>query len=106
MLLKEGVTSEQATNVRPGVDRSLKIKDPEGKWIERFKRAEFLDDKEVIGIGPVKLGHVAFVVEDPRLTAEFYAQVLGFRASIGWRTSLYSCAAIQIIISHQANHQR
>ena len=32
-------------------------------------------------MGPLKLGHVAFVVENPQKTAEFYSKVMGFRVS-------------------------
>ena len=33
------------------------------------------------GINPLKLGHVAFIVDDPEATSAFYARVLGFRVS-------------------------
>ena len=33
------------------------------------------------GVGPLKLGHVAWVVKDVKATCEFYTRVLGFRES-------------------------
>jgi catechol 2,3-dioxygenase-like lactoylglutathione lyase family enzyme len=35
----------------------------------------------VLGAGPLKLGHIARVVEDPQATSDFYCRVLGFRVS-------------------------
>ena len=35
----------------------------------------------MIGVGPFKLGHVAFVVDDAGKMSEFYQKVLGFRVS-------------------------
>ena len=37
--------------------------------------------RDGVGIGPLKLGHVAFFVPDPKFIAEFYQRVLGFKIS-------------------------
>ena len=33
------------------------------------------------GVGALQLGHIAWVVNDPQKTCEFYQKVLGFRVS-------------------------
>jgi catechol 2,3-dioxygenase-like lactoylglutathione lyase family enzyme len=38
-------------------------------------------NQQVAGIGPIKLGHLAFVVPEPKEYAAFYTRVLGFRVS-------------------------
>src|SRR6266404_4535273 len=38
-------------------------------------------DHQCFGAGPLKLGHIAYVVEDPQAIADFYCRVLGFRVS-------------------------
>jgi catechol 2,3-dioxygenase-like lactoylglutathione lyase family enzyme len=43
----------------------------------------------VLGVGPLKLGHVAFIVEDARTMTEFYQNVLGFRVS-DWVEDFFS----------------
>ena len=65
----------------PGVQKTIAFDDPKGTGLELFSTADFVDPREVIGVGPVKLGHVAFVVSDPKQMAEFYGRVLGFRVS-------------------------
>jgi catechol 2,3-dioxygenase-like lactoylglutathione lyase family enzyme len=39
------------------------------------------NNQPVAGIGPLKLGHLAYVVDDPKRFADFYTRVLGFRVS-------------------------
>ena len=36
-------------------------------------------NQPVAGIGPLKLGHLAFCVDEPKKFADFYGRVLGFR---------------------------
>jgi catechol 2,3-dioxygenase-like lactoylglutathione lyase family enzyme len=38
-------------------------------------------NQQVVGIGPIKLGHCAFVVPDVQQTCDFYERVLGFKVS-------------------------
>jgi catechol 2,3-dioxygenase-like lactoylglutathione lyase family enzyme len=64
------------------VPRVLSFKDPKGTVIELFNEWRYIGNNQpVSGIGPLKLGHVAFVVHDPAAMAKFYAEVLGFRVS-------------------------
>ena len=43
----------------------------------------------MIGVGPLKLGHVAFIVDDAKKITEFYTKVLGFRVS-DWVEDFFS----------------
>jgi len=77
-----GVKSELRSDSVPGQPMVLTFQDPKGTTIELFNQWSYLGNQEqVIGVGPLKLGHVAFMVPDPKATADFYAQVLGFRMS-------------------------
>ena len=77
-----GVKSELRSDSVPGQSKVLTFQDPKGTVIELFNQWSYLGNQEqVVGVGPLKLGHVAFTVPDPKATADFYAQVLGFRMS-------------------------
>jgi len=77
-----GVKSELRNDSVPGQPKVLTFQDPKGTTIELFNQWSYLGNQEqVVGVGPLKLGHVAFTVPDPKATADFYAQVLGFRMS-------------------------
>src|SRR6266852_5178450 len=68
---KDGVRSELRNDAVPGMGQVLSFKDDKGTTIELFKEWNYLGKHEqVAGIGPLKLGHVAF-----------YEKVLGFRVS-------------------------
>src|SRR5216684_2074959 len=57
-------------------------KDDKGTTIELFKEWSYLGKHEqTAGIGPLKLGHVAFYTPDIQRTVAFYQKVLGFRVS-------------------------
>jgi catechol 2,3-dioxygenase-like lactoylglutathione lyase family enzyme len=79
---KDGIKSELRNDSIPGMGPVLSFDDCKGTTIELFKEWSYLGKHEqVVGVGPLKLGHVAFAVKDPRATAEFYEKVLGFRVS-------------------------
>jgi catechol 2,3-dioxygenase-like lactoylglutathione lyase family enzyme len=81
-LAKDGIKSEQRNDSAPGIGSVLTFLDNKGTTIELFKDWTFLGRHEqVLGAGPLKLGHVAFAVPDPKATAEFYERVMGFRVS-------------------------
>ena len=62
--------------------RVLSFQDPKGTTIELFAQWSYLGhNHQVAGVGPYKLGHLAFFVPDPKAIAEFYERVLGFRVS-------------------------
>jgi catechol 2,3-dioxygenase-like lactoylglutathione lyase family enzyme len=81
-LEKDGIGSELRNDSIPGMGKVLAFKDNKGTTIELFNEWSYLGRHEqVFGAGPLKLGHVAFAVEDPAATAEFYGRVMGFRVS-------------------------
>src|SRR5262249_23030616 len=81
-LAADGVASELRNDSVPGIGKVLAFKDNKGTTIELFEEWKYLGrHHQVHGAGPLKLGHVAFVVESPQETAEFYQRVLGFRVS-------------------------
>jgi catechol 2,3-dioxygenase-like lactoylglutathione lyase family enzyme len=81
-LAKDGIKSEQRTDGLPGIPKVLAFEDNKGTTIELFSQWSYLGRHEQVrGAGPLKLGHVAFVVQDPQATADFYHKVMGFRVS-------------------------
>lgn len=81
-LAAEGVRSEPRNDAIPGVARMLTFEDPKGTTIEVFaEQTPIAKNRPVAGIGPIKLGHLAFCVAEPKDFAEFYGRVLGFRVS-------------------------
>lgn len=77
-----GLRTEERSDAIPGLAKVLTFTDPKGTVIELFSEPRFVSKGPPVG-GAValKLGHLAFVVPDPRATAEFYQAVLGFRVS-------------------------
>src|SRR5580704_1336158 len=62
------------------IGQLLTFKDNKGTTIALFKEWSYLGKHLLhLGIGPLKLGHIAWVVDDPQKTAEFYEKVLGFK---------------------------
>jgi catechol 2,3-dioxygenase-like lactoylglutathione lyase family enzyme len=60
----------------------LAFEDPKGTVCELFAaQTPIGKNRPVAGIGPMKLGHLAFVVPEPKQYADFYCRVLGFRVS-------------------------
>jgi catechol 2,3-dioxygenase-like lactoylglutathione lyase family enzyme len=81
-LSADGVQSELRSDAVPGVGKVLAFDDPNGTTIELFKDWKYLGSHhQVFGAGPLKLGHVACVANDPKAMADFYCRVLGFRVS-------------------------
>ena len=81
-LEKEGIRSELRNDSTPGIGQVLTFKDNKGTTIALFKEWSYLGKHlQHYGVGPLKLGHIAWVVDDPQKTAEFYEKVLGFRVS-------------------------
>ncbi|MBV8239678.1 MAG: VOC family protein [Hyphomicrobiales bacterium] len=81
-LSKDGVRSELRNDAVPGMGQVLSFKDDKGTTIELFKEWNYLaKHAQVAGIGPFKLGHVAFFTPDIQRTVTFYERVLGFRVS-------------------------
>lgn len=81
-LAAEGVPSERRSDPAPGVTSSLLLTDPNGTGVELYATRGHLSVKPVAaGVGPLKLGHVAFFTPDPDKVGKFYQRFLGFRVS-------------------------
>jgi catechol 2,3-dioxygenase-like lactoylglutathione lyase family enzyme len=81
-LAADGVKSELRSDPVPGIGKVLAFNDPKGTTIELFQEWKYLGaHHQCFGAGPLKLGHIAYVVEDPQAMADFYCRVLGFRVS-------------------------
>jgi catechol 2,3-dioxygenase-like lactoylglutathione lyase family enzyme len=77
-----GIKSEVRQDVAPGTPKVLAFEDPKGTIIELFNEWQPAAlNHPCAGIAPLKLGHVAFLVPEPRPISDFYARVLGFRVS-------------------------
>jgi len=77
-----GIRSDIRNDPMPGTSKTLTFEDPKGTMIELFSEWNYLGSHhQVIGVGPLKLGHVAFIVDDAKKVADFYQKVLGFRVS-------------------------
>jgi catechol 2,3-dioxygenase-like lactoylglutathione lyase family enzyme len=62
--------------------RMVSFEDPKGTVLEVFaEQTPIAKNAAVAGIGPLKLGHLAFCVDEPKRFVDFYAKVLGFRIS-------------------------
>ena len=81
-LASEGIKSERRNDPNPGVRTMLTFNDPNGVAIDLFPEwTPLAIGKEARGIGVLKLGHVAHVVQEPAKLADFYKRILGFRVS-------------------------
>jgi len=77
----QGIASETRSDAAPGHPEMLSFQDPKGTHIDLFTRWSFINDATDLIAGPLKFGHLAFVVPDPAAMAAFYQTVLGFRLS-------------------------
>jgi catechol 2,3-dioxygenase-like lactoylglutathione lyase family enzyme len=89
-LSRHGLTSERRSNISPGIDDAVVFADPKGTLIEIFSEYRFAEeDRSQAGIMPIKLGHVAYRVDDVQKVVKFYTDVLGFRVS-DWRDDTFA----------------
>jgi catechol 2,3-dioxygenase-like lactoylglutathione lyase family enzyme len=78
----EGVRCQPRNDPSPGVARAVTFEDPKGTVIEVFAEQKPIGKNQAVpGVGPLKLGHLAFCVAEPKEFVEFYGRVLGFRLS-------------------------
>ena len=81
-LTSEGIKSDVRSDPFPGTPKALSFVDPKGTTIELFNEWKPAAGRQnVAGIGPLKVGHVAFFVPDVQKIVDFYQRVLGFRVS-------------------------
>jgi len=82
LLSNEGIQSEQRRDAAPGIRTLLSFRDPNGTMVQLFSECSHVGGhQEVSGVGPLKLGHVAFFAPDPESISTFYQHVLQFRVS-------------------------
>lgn len=94
MLTREGIANERRTDITPGVREAIAFKDPKGTQMEVYAEYDFAPDDGIRqGIMPLKLGHVAWRVNDVQKLTRFYCDILGFRESdwIGDHFSFLRC---------------
>ncbi len=81
-LRKHGVASERRKDISPGVRDAVTFTDPKGTLVEVFAEYEFAPEgNSEQGVSPLKFGHLAYRVHDPKKITDFYCDVLGFRVS-------------------------
>ena len=77
-LQKHGVAAEERNDSVPGLPKVLSFQDPKGTRIELFREWSMIGNHEqVVGVGALKLGHVAFVTPEPKAMAEVLRQGAG-----------------------------
>ena len=76
-----GIGNSIQTDRFPGVAESLMFTDPKGTEITLFSLGDFFPDPRPKGVNPIKIGHLAFIVEDAAMLSKFYSETLGFRVS-------------------------
>lgn len=88
-LSETGLKSVSSRDLIPGIGEIVSFQDPKGTMINIFAEAQFLDeDRSPKAFQPLKLGHLAFKVQDVAGMAKFYGEVLGLRVS-DWRRDLF-----------------
>lgn len=80
-LQSQGIHSSRRSDAVPGHPDMLTFKDPKGTDIDLFVQWNFIGNTTDLVAGPLKFGHLAFVVPDPAAIADFYQRIMGFRIS-------------------------
>jgi catechol 2,3-dioxygenase-like lactoylglutathione lyase family enzyme len=88
-LSSKGIKSDTRSDLTPGIGQAVVFEDPKSTQIELYARSETFEPAEVPGVGPLKLGHLAFNVSDAPSMTDFYVQTLGFRVS-DWMENFFS----------------
>ncbi len=89
-LAGEGIRSESKSDAIPGTPKVLAFEDNKGTTIELFTEWGFLGrDQAIMGVGPLKFGHIAFACPNQKEVTDFYCRVLGFRVS-DWIEDFFS----------------
>ena len=84
-----GIKSDLRNDTAPGLGKVLAFEDPKGTTIEVFNEWKSLARNQPFnGVGVLKLGHLAFCVDDPKAISEFYAKVLGFKVA-DWISDMF-----------------
>jgi catechol 2,3-dioxygenase-like lactoylglutathione lyase family enzyme len=81
ILSSEGIIAVRRSDPLPGIADVVVFSDVNGTELQLFRERKFESVRSSGGIAPMKIGHVAFVVDDPKATSAFYERLLGFRVS-------------------------
>jgi catechol 2,3-dioxygenase-like lactoylglutathione lyase family enzyme len=85
----DGIRASIDTVSLPGIDRVLRFADPKGTIVEIFNEATAATAvSQPTAVGPMKLGHIAFMMPDIHPFVKFYQEVLGFRVS-DWQEDFF-----------------
>ena len=78
----DGLSAKLATDKEPSASETLSFDGPDGIRIELIReRAVPRTRPPTSGIGPRKLGHIAFKVHEVQGAVDFFVKILGFRVS-------------------------
>jgi catechol 2,3-dioxygenase-like lactoylglutathione lyase family enzyme len=81
-LAAHGLKPEVQSDPAPTLSKVVAFTDPKGTTIELFADWTNVGKTEnAAEVSATKMGHLAFMVADPKAMAEFYQSVLGFRVS-------------------------
>jgi catechol 2,3-dioxygenase-like lactoylglutathione lyase family enzyme len=81
-LQKSGIAHEHRSDPSPFVSQATAFTDPKGTEVLLFSEQKHVPiPKHTAGIGPIKLGHIAFAAPSAQAIADFYVNTLGFRVS-------------------------
>ena len=83
----EGINPKESNDTTPGVPRMVSFEDPKGTVLEVFaEQTPIAKNTPVAGIGPLKLGHLAFCVDDPKNSSTSMARCWASVFRIGSKT--------------------
>ncbi len=94
-LSEEGLKTERRSAISPGISDAVVFTDPKGTEIAIFAEYTFAaDDGRQAGVMPIKLGHVAYRVNDVAKVVKLLYRDSGFPGvGLARRIFLPSCAA-------------
>lgn len=85
----QGIAASVGDAGLPGIGKLLTFSDPKGTIVEVFTDAQpAAPASEPRAVGPMKLGHIAFMMPDIHPFVKFYQEVLGFRVS-DWQEDFF-----------------
>src|SRR5262249_42968308 len=88
-LSSKGIKNDVRSGLTPGIEQAVVFEDPKGTQIELYASSKTFGPAEVPGVGPLKLGHLAYNVPNAPLMTDFYVGTLGFRVS-DWMEDFFS----------------
>lgn len=82
LLSSNGLSAKLATDNAPSASETLSFDGPDGIRVELIRERGVPQKRpQTVGIGPRKLGHIAFKVHDVQGAVDFLVKILGFRVS-------------------------